>query len=361
MSRKARLSASASPHAGIARRVLAWYDAHARMLPWRVGPGARSRGRRADPYKVWLSEIMLQQTTAAAVAPRFEAFLARFPDLKALAGAPAEAVLEEWAGLGYYARARNLHKCARAVVDAHSGRFPETAEGLRALPGIGPYTAGAIAAIAFDAPESAVDGNVERVVARLFAVETPLPAAKPELRSLADRLVPRARPGDFAQAMMDLGATVCTPRNPTCGACPLSSSCQAFAQGIAAELPRRAAKAAKPHRYGIAYVVRRNDGAVLLRRRPARGLLGGMLALPCTPFAAEAPEAGDSAPAALAWREAPQGVRHTFTHFHLSLAVCTANVTRARALEGEWADDPYTVRLPTVMRKALDLALAGAD
>ena len=248
--------------------LLTWYDRHRRKLPWRVAPG-----ERADPYRVWLSEIMLQQTTVAAVAPYYVQFLARWGDVRALAAAPIEEVLKAWAGLGYYARARNLHACARAVVDLHDGKFPQTEATLRDLPGIGAYTAAAIAAIAFDAPASPVDGNIERVIARLFAVAELLPGAKPELRRLARELTPQRRAGDFAQAMMDLGATICTPKKPACVFCPWNDSCIGRARGEAETFPRRIPKREGALRRGAAFVVRRADGFLLVRTRPAKVFL----------------------------------------------------------------------------------------
>ena len=258
-----------------ASRVLAWYDRHRRTLPWRA-----PAGERAEPYIVWLSEIMLQQTTVATVGDYFRRFVARWPTVETLAAAPIDDVLSAWAGLGYYARARNLHACARVVTEQLGGRFPEDEEGLRALPGIGSYTAAAIAAIAFDRPASAVDGNVERVIARLFSIETPLPDAKPEIAGRAARLVPRKRAGDYAQALMDLGATVCTPRAPRCMLCPIADDCRARSRGIAEQLPARLTKRQKPTRRGLAFVLARRDGAILLRKRPAKGLLGGMDEVP---------------------------------------------------------------------------------
>ena len=255
--------------------LLAWYDRHRRELPWRA-----PSGQRPDPYRVWLSEIMLQQTTVATVGPYFDRFVARFPSVYALAAAALDDVLHSWQGLGYYARARHLHASARAIVERHAGEFPREAQELRRLPGIGDYTAAAIAAIAFDRPLAAVDSNAERVVARLFAERTPLPAVKPRLRELAAALVPRERAGDFAQALMDLGATLCTPRRPRCVLCPWRAACAGLAQGIAEDLPVSAAKPERPLRYGVAFWLRRGDGAVLLRRRPDKGLLGGMTELP---------------------------------------------------------------------------------
>ncbi|PWE32630.1 A/G-specific adenine glycosylase [Maritimibacter sp. 55A14] len=333
--------------------LLDWYDRHARDLPWRVPPGAAVR---PDPYRVWLSEVMLQQTTVAAVRGYFGRFTARWPDVAALAAAGDDAVMAEWAGLGYYARARNLLKCARAVARDHAGRFPDTREALLALPGIGPYTASAIAAIAFDRPETVVDGNVERVIARLHAVEDPLPGAKKALAAHAAALTPQNRPGDYAQAVMDLGATICTPKSPACGICPWREPCAARAAGRTADLPHRAAKAPKPVRLGHAYVARRADGAWLLERRPDRGLLGGMLGWPGSHWSA-APE--PAPPVAADWQVQPEEVRHTFTHFHLRLRVHTARLPDAAAPEGCVFLDPAAFRpgdLPTVMRKVFDMA-----
>ncbi|WP_127901630.1 A/G-specific adenine glycosylase [Solirhodobacter olei] len=340
----------------VAGKILAWYDVHAREMPWRIGPAARAAGTRPDPYRVWLSEVMLQQTTVAAVRDYFHRFTARWPTVEALAAAEDADVMGEWAGLGYYARARNLLKCARAVASDHGGRFPGTRDALLTLPGIGPYTAAAVAAIAHDEPAAVLDGNVERVLARLFAVETPLPAAKPELAALAAALTPEARPGDYAQAMMDLGATICTPKSPTCGICPLMEPCAARAEAIAADLPRKAPKAQKPTRLGIAYLARRADGAWLLERRPDRGLLGGMLGWPGSDWSA-APD--PAPPLAADWRDPGSEVRHTFTHFHLRLALRLAEVPLgANPERGAFvaAERFRPADLPTVMRKAFDLA-----
>lgn len=337
--------------------LLAWYDAHARVMPWRTGPTARAQGVRPDPYRVWLSEIMLQQTTVATVTGYFARFLARWPDVAALAAAEDGAVMAEWAGLGYYARARNLVKCARTVMRDHGGRFPVTEAGLRTLPGIGPYTAAAIAAIAHDVPATVVDGNVERVVARLFAVTDPVPGEKPRLAALAATLTPQARPGDHAQAMMDLGATICTPRRPACGICPLTAGCAARVAGIAPDLPRRSPKPAKPVRTGIAWLARRNDGAWLLERRPDRGLLGGMLGWPTTDWAENLTPGPP--PLAADWVDVPGEVRHTFTHFHLRLRLRLGHVgPEATPRSGHFlsAADFRPADLPTVMRKAYDLA-----
>jgi A/G-specific adenine glycosylase len=311
--------------------LLAWYDRHRRKLPWRAPPG-----ERADPYRVWLSEIMLQQTTVKAVAPYYARFLARWDDVRVLAAAPLDDVLKTWAGLGYYARARNLHACSRAVVERHGGKFPVSEAELRALPGIGDYTAAAIVAIAYDLPATPVDGNVERVIARLYAVTTPLPAAKPEIRRLASGLTPRHRAGDFAQAMMDLGSTLCTPKNPACALCPWNDACAAYARGDAETLPRRTPKREGALRRGAAFVVRRADGMVLVRTRPAKGLLGAMTEVPTTEWAQDFAEgkalkgaplfSSKKTPKQVAWRKKAGVVRHVFTHFPLELSVYTADV-----------------------------------
>jgi A/G-specific adenine glycosylase len=344
--------------------LLAWYDRTRRDLPWRQPPG-----QAADPYRVWLSEVMLQQTTVKAVIPYYLEFLHRWPTVTALAAAHLDDVLAAWAGLGYYSRARNLHACAQAVVGRHDGRFPGAEAELRALPGIGAYTAAAIAAIAFGARATAVDGNVERVVARLFAVTEPLPAAKAELRRLARLLTPAARAGDHAQAMMDLGATICTPKRPSCLMCPIASSCAARAQGIAAQLPMRRAKPGRPLRLALAFVALRDDGAVLLRRRPESGLLGGMLEVPSTAWAdwsPAVPEALQFAPVRGDWRAVPGIVAHTFTHFRLEALVYRARVpsgalltSSADATRCKWVlrGDLDDVALPSVMRKIIAHAL----
>ena len=338
------------------RHLLDWYDRHARDLPWRVSPAARAAGVRPDPYRVWLSEIMLQQTTVAAVRAYFDRFTARWPSVTDLARAEDADVMGEWAGLGYYARARNLLKCARVVAFDLGGAFPETRDTLQALPGIGPYTSAAIAAIAFDQAETVVDGNVERVMARLHDVHTPLPAAKPELTVRAAHLTPKARPGDYAQAVMDLGATVCTPRSPACGICPLMSACAARAAGTAGELPRKSPKKAKPTRHGIAYVAQRPDGALLLETRPARGLLGGMLGWPGSDWC---DDPTPRPPLDASWQELPEEARHTFTHFHLRLRVMVAHVDTTSMPETGDFHAPHGFhpsKLPTVMRKVFDLA-----
>lgn len=303
--------------------LLAWYDGHRRALPWRA-----TAGTTPDPYQVWASEIMLQQTTVTAVKPYYERFMSRFPSVEALAAAPSEEVMQAWAGLGYYSRARNLHACAKAVVEQHGGRFPQTEEGLRALPGIGAYTAGAVASIAFDQPAAAVDGNVERVMTRLFAIEQELPGARPLVREKVLALLPRARPGDFAQALMDLGATICTPRNPACGLCPWRGPCTARIEGTQESFPRKAKKKAGATRYGAAFVLTRADGAVLLRTRAPKGLLGGMAEVPTSEWRVdyELDGAAQDAPVPLRWETVSQPVRHVFTHFPLELTVFTGSV-----------------------------------
>ena len=368
----------------IGRRLLAWYDQNRRDLPWRARPGERS-----DPYRVWLSEIMLQQTTVAATIPYYQRFLARFPTVEALAAADLDETLRLWAGLGYYARARNLHACARAVADRHGGHFPRELAELRALPGIGDYTAAAIAAIAYETCVVPIDGNVERVVARLFAIGETLPRGKPAIRRAAEQLAPQGRPGDFAQALMDLGATVCTPRQPACPRCPLRAECAASRGGEPEAFPVKEAKRQGRLRRGAAFVVLREDGCVLARTRPASGLLGGMTEVPTTDWThdfneeqarADAPallrahpprrraregsrlQGGGvgrqrSSPLVAAWQRIPGVVRHVFTHFPLELAVFLAHVPAdaeapagmrwiARAgLDGE--------ALPTLMRKVI--------
>jgi A/G-specific adenine glycosylase len=340
--------------------LLDWYDRHRRALPWRAKPG-----ERPDPYRVWLSEIMLQQTTVKAVAPYYQRFLHRFPSVEALAAAPVDAVMQAWAGLGYYSRARNLHACAKAVVAEHSGQFPDTEATLRSLPGIGPYTAAAIAAIAFDRKAAAIDGNVERVVARLFAIDAPLPQAKPAIRARAAALLPDARPGDFAQALMDLGATICTPKRPACALCPWTGECLARAAGLQDVLPYRTAKADGTLRRGAAFVAVKPNGAVLLRTRPAKGLLGGMAEVPggrWTPVF-DADEACNEAPFEARWRRLPGVVRHTFTHFPLELTVFAVAVPQAkRAPRGcRWAPAASLAgeALPSLMRKVLAHALSA--
>jgi len=341
--------------------LLAWYDRHARALPWRVPPQDRAEGVLPDPYRVWLSEIMLQQTTVPHAAPYFLRFTERWPTVAHLAAAEDADVMAAWAGLGYYARARNLLKCARVVAEDHAGRFPRTEDALRALPGIGAYTAAAVAAIAFDRPATVVDGNVERVMARLHAVETPLPAAKPILVAHAEALTPPERPGDYAQAVMDLGATLCTPKSPACGICPWREPCAARAAGTAPDLPRKSPKAAKPTRRGAVFVAVTPSGALLMETRPPKGLLGGMPAPPTTDWTEDGPaDPLAEAPVPADWRGLDAEARHVFTHFQLILTIFVATaaeesrpargafVPRARAQVGN---------TPTAFAKALRLAL----
>jgi A/G-specific adenine glycosylase len=343
-------------------RLLDWYDRHRRRLPWRALPG-----EAADPYRVWLSEVMLQQTTVTAVAPYYAKFLTRFPTVEALAAAEIDDVFKLWAGLGYYARARNLHACAKAVVERRGGVFPTTEAELAALPGIGPYTAAAVAAIAFDCPASPVDGNVERVIARLYAIEDELPRAKPTIRALAGDLRPPQRPGDFAQAMMDLGATICTPKNPACALCPFLDGCAGRRRGDPETFPRRGKKREGKLRRGAAFVALRADGHLLVRTRPARGLLGGMTEVPTTEFLADFDETAalDAAPdlgagrgaRAPRWRRLPGVVTHVFTHFPLELLVFHTQVpASAGAPHGmRWiaASEVRGAAFPSLMRKVL--------
>jgi A/G-specific adenine glycosylase len=334
-----------------AARLLAWYDAHRRDLPWRAKPG-----ETVDPYRVWLSEIMLQQTTVTAVRPYFEAFLARWPTVEALAGAPVDEVMKAWAGLGYYARARNLHACAQSIVSEHGGLFPATEAELLRLPGIGPYTAAAVAAIAFDAPCVALDGNVERVVTRLFAIATPTRLAKAEIKEKTQSFLSQARPGDFAQALMDLGATLCTPRAPSCGICPFIKSCSAFIAGHPEAFPVKPQKSPKPNRRGAVFVLRCGD-SVLLRQRAPRGLLGGMTAFPATPFTSNFSiiDACAHAPIETGWRALPGAVSHVFTHFSLELTVFLGHVGPPAPFVDDcrWAAarELGEEGLPTLMRK----------
>ena len=344
----------------LAFRLLAWYERHRRRLPWRAEPG-----EAVDPYRVWLSEIMLQQTTVAAVAPYFLRFIERWPTVAALAASPLEEVLTEWAGLGYYARARNLHRCARVIAAEHGGRFPEAAAELARLPGIGAYTAGAIAAIAFNRPAAAVDSNAERVLARLFAIREPIAQAKTRLRAAAEDLAPAQRPGDFVQALMDLGATICTPLDPRCLACPWAEHCRGFAEGDAERLPIKVRRSAKPLRRGVAFWAMRGDGALLLRRRPERGLLGGMAEVPSTdwrPAACSVEEALQAAPFEAEWHPLPGTVVHVFTHFRLELKVLMARAGAGVDVgECYWCpiDRLDSEPLPSLMRKVIRRALAG--
>ena len=340
--------------------LLDWYDRQGRTLPWRLRPEDRAAGAVADPYAIWLSEIMLQQTTVVHATPYWEAFLGRWPSVHDLARAPREDVLAAWAGLGYYARARNLHACAGVVSQELNGQFPSELDQLSKLPGIGEYTSNAIRAVAFDKPASVVDGNVERVLARLASIEVPLPKAKPVIKSLAAELADPVRPGDYAQAIMDLGATVCTPKSPSCPSCPWRASCTSYSAGTQIRYPLKEKKKPKPVRRGLCFHVVR-DGCLWLRRRPDTGLLGGMLELPGPEWSerAQAPQPGDATPFDASWAHAGQ-VRHVFTHFSLELDVYSAEAP------GDWQPetgqfialrDLETAGLPSVMMKAAKLAL----
>ena len=347
--------------AGVAARLLAWYDAHHRDLPWRIPPRRIAAGERPDPYRIWLSEVMLQQTTVEAVKPYFTRFTARWPGVADLAAADIDDVMREWAGLGYYSRARNLKKCADAVAALPGGRFPDTEAGLRALPGIGAYTAAAIAAIAFGRPAAVVDGNVERVMSRLFRIGTPLPAAKAEIGRLVASMLPHERPGDFAQAMMDLGATICSPKRPKCMICPVRDDCAALAAGDPELFPVKAPKRERPLRRGAAFVAVRADGAVLLRKRPETGMLGGMAEPPTTGWSARTNGAtgAEAAPFEAAWRPAG-AIRHVFTHFELTLEVWRAEGVSLPAPQGWWwarREAISSQALPTVMKKAIEAAI----
>lgn len=373
--------------------ILAWYDQHHRILPWRHPPHAPGV---PNSYYVWLSEIMLQQTTVPTVLPYFQRFVSKWPTAKALAAASLDEILHAWQGLGYYARARNLHKCAQHIVEHFAGDLPQDYRSLLTLPGIGPYTAAAISSIAFDDPQPVMDGNIERIMARLFAVNTPLPQAKKELYEKVRTLTPPVRAGDYAQALMDLASLICTPSTPKCEQCPLLSFCKAGQNGNATDYPRRPAKKEKPTRYGIVYWVERSDGNVLLRQRPANGLLGGLMELPSSPWTPfeqlikeeknpqkqmtqavtdklsgfqltqEIPQAlleifpiphslFAAAPFLL-----PDFVSHTFTHFHLRLYIAYGAPAPNISLEGTWCHpkDFHTQALPTVMKKVINYRLA---
>lgn len=344
----------------IAPPLLKWYDRHRRVLPWRALPG-----QTPDPYAVWLSEVMLQQTTVPVVGPYYHKFLARWPTVEKLAKASQDDVLAAWAGLGYYSRARNLHACARAVVERHAGVFPPTEAELLSLPGIGPYTAAAITAIAFDKPANVVDGNVERVMSRVFAVAKPLPASKPALKALAAQLVPARRAGDYAQALMDLGATICTPRSPDCPACPLQALCAASAAGNPAQYPRRLRKKARPVRRALVLALHDGKGRLWMRQRPDKGLLASMIEFPSGPWQEEAlslpatlREYGKALPPPARWRVLETGVKHVFTHFELQLAIACAKAAQPPA--GLWLTpaEARKMALPSLMSKILRLVEA---
>ncbi|MFK0384721.1 A/G-specific adenine glycosylase [Agrobacterium sp. NPDC090273] len=346
--------------------LLRWYDRHHRELPWRTSPAMAEKGKRADPYHVWLSEVMLQQTTVQAVKPYFAKFLGLWPTVRDLASAPSEDVMAAWAGLGYYARARNLKKCAETVASAHGGIFPDTEDGLRQLPGIGDYTAAAVAAIAFNRQAAVMDGNVERVISRLFAIDAPLPGSKPAMKTRVAEITPSDRPGDFAQAMMDLGATICTPKRPACALCPFNSDCLALANDDPERFPVKAAKKQKPVRLGAAFIAVNSRGEILLRRREESGLLGGMTEVPTTAWTARIDGGTDESYAPFAANWQPAGaIVHVFTHFELRLSVFRAQVAEGLQTgrnDGWW--EPVTnldaQALPTVMKKAISQAIPMA-
>lgn len=336
--------------------LLDWYDHNARILPWRISPEAKKGGILPDPYYVWLSEIMLQQTTVVTVIPYFEKFIDLWPTVEKLAKAELDDILTAWAGLGYYARARNLHKCAVYITEELNGIFPNTYNELLKLPGIGGYTAAAISSIVYDIPETVIDGNIERVISRIYNIATPLPDSKPEIKEYADILTPAYRPGDYAQALMDLGATVCTPRVLKCDRCPIEEYCIAYHKGTAADLPLRLSKKEKPTRRGYAFWAE-YEGKVWLRRRPEKGLLGGMMEVPSDEWVPS--NSWDNipnprVPIIANWDLLPGVVRHTFTHFHLELKVVRLNLEEIINLqEGEWCgiNDIENYALPTVMKK----------
>ena len=335
------------------KNLLKWYDFHHRKLPWRA-----QHGKLADPYDVWLSEIMLQQTLVTTAIPYYQSFLIKWPTIWDLAKADLDQVLHAWQGLGYYTRARNLHKCAKIVVTEFHGVFPNTEESLNQLPGIGPYTAAAIAAFAYGQKTTPVDGNIERVMSRLFAVDEPLPGAKTRLRELARSLTPKQRAGDHAQALMDLGATVCLSRTPLCDRCPLNSSCQGLRKGIAADLPHRQAKKLRSTRYGVVFCLMDNQDRILFRRRPENGLLGGMMEMPSTPWQEKQWKKNRfvyHAPVDTQWQKLPEDVTHSFTHFHLVLTVMIGSGWRAAQTNEVWQPVHALgqLALPTVMNKCL--------
>ncbi len=340
----------------LSSNLLEWYDVHARPMPWRTPPAEKKAGVQPDPYRIWLSEVMLQQTTVAAVKDYFNRFTTRWPTVVSLAAADDGDVMGEWAGLGYYARARNLLKCARVITDEHSGIFPDDHATLLTLPGIGPYTAAAISSIAFDLRHVVVDGNVERVMSRLYDIHAPLPASKLELTAKAEHLTPNQRTGDYAQAVMDLGATICTPKSPACGICPWHEPCKARKAGTAPDLPKKTPKKPKPIRHGTVYLGRRSDGAWLLERRPDKGLLGGMLGWPGSDWIdVTTPRPIGTPPTPADWKTEEGEVRHTFTHFHLLLTVMSATIESNEQLLFLGHNDFRPSDLPTVMRKAFDL------
>ncbi len=337
------------------RLLLDWYDDEGRTLPWRIRPEDRAKGKKADPYAVWLSEIMLQQTTVPHGTPYWHKFLDAFPTVTDLANAERDIVLGMWAGLGYYARARNLHKCAQIIRDDHAGVFPQSEAALLALPGIGAYTAATMAAICFDEPTNIVDGNVERVVSRLFTVDTPLPKGRAEIRRLAADLASPIRPGDYGQALMDLGATICTPRSPSCDICVWQSECAAHDKGTQTDYPKKTPKKKQPIRYGVCFVGQCGD-EYWVETRADKGLLGGMIGFPgsdwrddkiATPL--------DFAPIKAEWAKMPVQVKHVFTHFELRLDVYHAALDKSGSNQ-IWAGAELLKGLPTVFKKALKVS-----
>ena len=344
--------------------LLAWYDNHARVLPWRISPKNRATGEMPDPYRIWLSEIMLQQTTVATVKSYFEKFITTWPTVQHLAKSERDDVLKAWAGLGYYSRARNLKACADMIVSDYEGRFPETLAELKKLPGIGNYTAAAMISIAFDKPAVVVDGNVERVISRLYAIEEPLPGAKKIIAEHAAALTPKKRCGDYAQAMMDLGATICTPKRPACAICVWRESCQASRTNAQEDFPRKTPKKVKPTRYGWAFIAVREDNSILLRKRPDKGLLGGMTEVPGTVWSEEKPKLPfAAAPFQAGWSKQCGTIRHTFTHFHLEVEV-VMNIfpsSQKPAKNCWWVNEEAIAgeALPTVMKKILEAGKPG--
>ena len=346
----------------ISQKVLAWYDVHARQLPWRIPPEESKNGVLPDPYHVWLSEVMLQQTTVVTVKPYFENFITRWPQLEDLAAAQTEEVMGAWAGLGYYSRARNLKACADFLAKEKNGKFPSTKAELEKLPGVGDYTSSAIASIAFAQAAPVVDGNIERVISRLSADPTPLPAFKKICRKHMETITPHDRPGDFAQAMMDLGATICTPKSPNCAACPLQDDCRAREQGNPLQFPNKPKKKAKPTRKGACFVIQRSDGAIWLQNRPPTGLLGGMAQVPTTDWSSRVDGAtgSDAAPFPANWQR-HETARHTFTHFHLELEVWSTMSNHT--LESGWWSTPDQIggeALPTAIKKVILSAIPDA-
>lgn len=351
------MNTSLDPEAARTRSLLlAWYDVHRRDLPWRALPG-----ERADPYAVWLSEIMLQQTTVATVGPYFGKFKAKWPSVTDMAAGSLDDILVAWQGLGYYARARNLYKCAQVVASELGGTFPSSEDELRKLPGIGPYTAAAIASIVFDQACVPVDGNIERVTARLYGIDTPLPEGKKDIHAAAQNFISKDRPGDFAQAMMDLGSGVCSPRAPKCDICPLRDACRAFKTGDPARLPVKAPKKVRPERCCVVFWLENPDGHVLMQKRPESGLLGGMTGFPSTPWREgdwpDVDEIETASPLTADWSEVPGETTHVFTHFRLTMRVIKGTCPSGANLDGFWVDpDAFSEHaLPTVMKKVVKL------